>query len=99
MLFRRRSSLPPLDEAAAYARCHGIRAQDVRIVKLPPRRPHYEDVLATGEELRALFELRLDAREEADPDHEKRAPAEGPFSSLPPGDLEREPGPAQVAQP
>jgi hypothetical protein len=63
MLFRRRSSLQLLDEAAAYARCHGIRDQDVRIVKLPPRRPRYEDVLTTGEELRALFELRLDARE------------------------------------
>jgi hypothetical protein len=63
MLFRRRSSLQLLDEAAAYARCHGIRDQDVRIVKLPPRRPRYEEVLTTGEELRALFELRLDARE------------------------------------
>lgn len=54
--------MPPLDEAAAYARCHGGRDNDVRIVKLPPRRPRYE-VLATGEELRALFELRLNARE------------------------------------
>jgi hypothetical protein len=61
--FRRHSGLQTLDEAAAYARCHGIRDQDVRIVKLPPRRPRYEEVLTTGEELRALFELRLDARE------------------------------------
>ena len=53
----------PLDEAAAYERCHGGRDHDVRIVKLPPRRPRYEDVLATGEELRTLFEVRLDARE------------------------------------
>lgn len=60
---RRRSALPPLDEAAAYARCHGSRDNDVRIVKLPPRRPRYEDVLTTGEELRALFEQRLDARD------------------------------------
>ena len=59
----RRTGLKPLDEAAAYARCHGTREQDVRIVKLPPRRPRYEDVLTTGEELRALFELRLDARD------------------------------------
>jgi hypothetical protein len=64
MRFRsRRSGLTQLDEAAAYARCHGVRDRDVRIVKLPPRRPRYEDVLTTGEELRALFELRLDARE------------------------------------
>lgn len=62
----RRSALPPLDEAAAYARCHGSRDSDVRIVKLPPRRPRYE-VLTTGEELRELFEQRLDARDsEAD---------------------------------
>ncbi len=35
----------------------------MRIVKLPPRRPRYEDVLTTGEQLRTLFERRLDARE------------------------------------
>jgi hypothetical protein len=61
-LLRRRAALRPLDEAAAYARCHGSREHDVRIVKLPPRRPRY-DVLTTGEELRELFERRLDARE------------------------------------
>lgn len=84
MRFRRRSSLQPLDEAAAYAHCHGMRQTEVRIVKLPPRRPRYEDVLTSGEELRALFELRLDAREaDVPPDHEKRAP-ESPSSSLPP---------------
>ena len=59
----RRAGLPALDEAAAYARCHGSRDNDVRIVKLPPRRPRYEDVLTTGEELRLLFERRLDERE------------------------------------
>ena len=67
MRFRRRSGLQPLDEAAAYARCHGVRETEVRIVKLPPRRPRYEEVLTTGEELRALFELRLDARESEAP--------------------------------
>jgi hypothetical protein len=60
---RRRSGLTPLDEAAAYARCHGNRDNDVRIVKLPPRRPRYDELLATGEELRQLFERRLDARD------------------------------------
>jgi hypothetical protein len=64
--FRRRAALQPLNEAQAYARCHGARDQDVRIVKLPPRRPRYQEVLTTGEELRALFEVRLDARE---PEH------------------------------
>lgn len=67
MRFGRRSALPPLDEAAAYARCHGARSQDVRIVKLPPRRTRYRDVLATGEELRVLFEQRLDARDADNP--------------------------------
>jgi hypothetical protein len=61
-LLGRRAALTPLDEAAAYARCHGGRDNDVRIVALPPRRPRYE-VLTTGEDLRALFELRLDARD------------------------------------
>jgi hypothetical protein len=64
-LLGRRSGLATLDEAAAYARCHGSRDNDVRIVKLPPRRPRYEDVLTAGEDLRVLFERRLDAR---DPD-------------------------------
>jgi hypothetical protein len=60
-LLRRRPTVTPLDEAAAYARCHGLRDHDVRIVKLPPRRERY-DVLATGERLRRSFEARLDAR-------------------------------------
>ena len=62
-LLGRRAALPPLDDAAAYERCHGGRDNDVRIVQLPPRRPRYEDVLTTGEDLRELFELRLDARD------------------------------------
>jgi hypothetical protein len=61
----RRPGLKTFDEAAAYARCHGSRDNDVRIVVLPPRRKRY-DVLTTGEELRELFEQRLDAREPGD---------------------------------
>jgi hypothetical protein len=60
----RRPNQPPLDEAAAYERCHGYRDRDVRIVKLPPRRKRFVEVLATGEELRQRFEERLEAREE-----------------------------------
>jgi hypothetical protein len=60
---RKRDRLRPLDEAAAYARCHGDRDDNVRIVKLPPRRVRYRDVLASGETLRREFEERLDARE------------------------------------
>jgi hypothetical protein len=59
---RRTRDLRPLDEAAAYARCHGDRDETVRIVKLPPRRARY-DLLASGEEIRRRFEERIDARE------------------------------------
>ena len=63
MVFRRKHDrLRPLDEAAAYARCHGDRDESVRVVKLPPRRARY-DLLATGEEIRRRFEERIDARE------------------------------------
>lgn len=64
MTWRRskRDRLRPLDEAAAYARCHGERDESVRIVKLPPRRARY-DLLATGEQIRRRFEERIDARE------------------------------------
>jgi hypothetical protein len=61
-LRRNRERLRPLDEAAAYARCHGTRDESVRIVHLPPRRARY-DLLATGEEIRVGFERRIDARE------------------------------------
>ncbi|MGH3133000.1 MAG: hypothetical protein ACRDNY_04535 [Gaiellaceae bacterium] len=60
---RKRDRLRSYDEAAAYARCHGDRDENVRIVKLPPRRARYETVLASGEEIRRGFENRLDTRE------------------------------------
>ncbi len=60
---RKRDRLRPLDEAAAYARCHGDRDESVRIVKLPPRRVRYERVLSSGEAIRREFEERLDTRE------------------------------------
>ena len=59
---RLRVRLRPLDEAEAYARCHGERGADVRIVHIEPRRPRYEPNVS-GEELRRSFEARLDARE------------------------------------
>jgi hypothetical protein len=63
--WRKVDRLRPLDEAAAYARCHGARDESVRVLKLPPRRARY-DLLATGEEIRRRFEEAIDARE-ADP--------------------------------
>jgi len=51
-----------LGEAEAYARCHGTRSEDVRIVKVEPKRPRYQTSVS-GETLRAAFERRLDERE------------------------------------
>lgn len=67
----RKVPLPPLSEAEAYARCHGARSVDVRIVKVEPRRPRY-DLETSGEALREAFEKRLDTR---DPAEEEDAPA------------------------
>lgn len=55
--------LRTLSEAECYARCYGARDREgVKIVSIEPRRPRYElDV--TGEDLRHLFEEKLDARE------------------------------------
>jgi hypothetical protein len=62
-LRRRNDRLRPLDEAAAYARCHGDRDDSVRIVSLPPRRARYDTLLATGEDIRRGLEGRIDARD------------------------------------
>ena len=59
---RLRARLRPLNEAEAYARCHGERGAEVRIVQLEPRRPRYE-ARVTGEDLRRSFEQRLSKRE------------------------------------
>lgn len=60
---RKRDRLRPIDEATAYARCHGDRDENVKIVSLPPRRVRYESVLSGGEAIRRGFEDRLDTRE------------------------------------
>jgi hypothetical protein len=59
----RRWRARPLAESEAYARCHGDRGSDVKLIRLPPRRPRYLAILRTGEELRQRFEERLDRRE------------------------------------
>ncbi len=64
LLSRRRRpkpSLRPIEEAEAYARCHGQRSQEVKIVKLEPRRPRFP-TRVTGESLRRSFEERLRKR-------------------------------------
>ncbi len=55
--------LRSLNEAECYARCHGEGDGDnVRVVKLEPRRPRF-DLDVSGEDLRRAFEVRLDKRE------------------------------------
>jgi hypothetical protein len=58
-----KARLRPLNEAEAYARCHGERVAEVRIVRIEARRPRYHARI-TGEDLRRSFEQRLDAREQ-----------------------------------
>jgi hypothetical protein len=68
--------LRPLTEAEAYARCYGSGDENVRTVKLQPRRPRY-DLPVSGEDLRQAFEQKLDSREpaEEEPPVEGREPA------------------------
>ena len=61
----RRQRLRPLTEAEAYARCHGTRDSEVRIVRIEPRRPRYQ-LEVSGEDLRRSFEEKLERREPED---------------------------------
>jgi hypothetical protein len=61
----RRLRLRPLSEAEAYARCHGTRVADVKIVHIEPRRPRYQ-LKVSGEDLRRSFERKLAKREPPD---------------------------------
>jgi hypothetical protein len=51
-----------LDENECYTRLYGDRELSVQIVAFEPRRTRFESTLS-GEDIRRLFELRLDARE------------------------------------
>jgi hypothetical protein len=54
--------LRALNEAECYTRCYGVREEAVQVIEIPPRRLRFESTLS-GEDIRRLFELRLDARE------------------------------------
>lgn len=58
---RRRQRDRPIGEAEAYHHSYGERTTEVRMVRLPPRRKHY-DLRVSGEDLRMRFQERLDAR-------------------------------------
>lgn len=64
-LFNRKQKqrLRPLGESEAYHHSYGDTPRDVKIVKLEPRRPRYQEVLADGERLRQAFLQRLDKRD------------------------------------
>jgi len=56
--------LRALSEEECYLRCYGEGDSQVRIVELERRRTSSRSgITISGEELRRLFELRLDARE------------------------------------
>jgi hypothetical protein len=54
--------LRTLNGAECYARCYGVHEESVSIVRFVPRRSRFESTLS-GEDIRRLFELRLDARQ------------------------------------
>ncbi|MDQ2984521.1 MAG: hypothetical protein M3R70_11480 [Actinomycetota bacterium] len=51
-----------MTETECYARCYGSGDTNVRVVRVPPRHPR-DRSRYTGEELRLMFERRLDERE------------------------------------
>jgi hypothetical protein len=54
--------LRALNEAECYARCYGVHEESVQLIQLAPRGERYETSLS-GEDIRRLFEVRLDSRE------------------------------------
>jgi hypothetical protein len=64
-LFSRKpkARLRQLGESEAYHHSYGEPPRDVKVVKLPPRRPRYQEVLADGERMRQAFLKRLDKRD------------------------------------
>jgi hypothetical protein len=58
--------LRQLGESEVYHHAYGDAPRDVKVVKLEPRRPRYQQVLADGERLRQAFLQRLDKRDKED---------------------------------
>jgi hypothetical protein len=55
--------LRELSEAECYVRCYGRGESTVRVLKVEARMAPLRELHISGEELRRLFEARLDARE------------------------------------
>ena len=55
--------LRELSEAECYVRCYGTGDPNVRVLRIEPRTAHIRELHVSGEQLRRLFEARLDARE------------------------------------
>jgi hypothetical protein len=55
--------LRPLTEEECYLRCYGVDEATVRVVRIERPRSQNPRSRVTGEELRRLFEVRLDARD------------------------------------
>lgn len=53
-----------MDETEAYARCHGERGSDVRIVHVEIQRRRGFPVTVTGEEIRRKLAAKMAAREQ-----------------------------------
>jgi hypothetical protein len=53
--------LRPLTEAECYARCYGGGDENVRVIRMPARAPR-RIAKVSGEQLRRLFEERLEHR-------------------------------------
>jgi hypothetical protein len=51
-----------LNEAECYARCYGDHEDAVQLIQFERARPSFAATLS-GEDIRRLFELRLDARD------------------------------------
>jgi hypothetical protein len=51
-----------LNEAECYARCYGDHEEAVQVIRFERQRPSFAAALS-GEDIRRLFELRLDARD------------------------------------
>ena len=64
--WRRREQAKPIGEAEAYERSYGAPSPEVRVIKLPPRRPRDPAVLEAGERLRRAFLDRLEHRRGTD---------------------------------